>query len=100
MSLPLCNQADLMVAEPRRIRERRRWDLEGYERTEIRDGATRCPVCGLWWPHIAQPDGWEWNHSTLRWDATSWWGGVVCSLCDLLLVEQPDGTPECYDIGK
>lgn len=31
------------------------------------------------------------------WAATGWWGAAVCE-CGLLLVTQPDGTPEAYDL--
>lgn len=100
MSIPLCNQADLMTNGPRLVREKRHWDNEGYERTEIRDGATQCPKCGFWWPNIEEPDMWDENEVTGNLDAINWWGGVVCSDCSLLIVEQPDGRSECYELPR
>jgi hypothetical protein len=99
MTFPYCNQADIVRAEPRIIRERRRFDDEGYERTKRRNGACECPKCGLWWPCIEEPDCWELDEESGKWNAVSWWGGVVCEECELLMIEQPDGTGECYDIG-
>lgn len=98
MTFPYCNQADLFTNGPRARRERRHWDDDGYERTERCVGATECPRCHLWWPAIEQPDEWSQNAETGRWDAIGWWGGEVCEQCELLLIEQPDGTPECYDL--
>jgi len=98
MTFPFANQADLFTLDPVRTRERRHWDDQGHERTEIRTGAVQCPKCGLYWPCIEEPDMWDENKETGRWDATGWWGGVVCSFCKLLLVEQPDGTSEAYQL--
>lgn len=53
---------------------------------------------GLWWPCVEQPDCWE-EMDDGRWKATGWWGASVCEVCDLLMVEQPDGTPECYSLS-
>lgn len=101
MTFLYSNQTDLMRAEPRRTSERRTWDAEGFERTEIRTGACQCPKCGLWWPIIEEPDCWTQNSKDkTRMDATGWWGAPVCELCHLLLVEQPDGRSECYDLSR
>lgn len=93
---PFANQADLHRRGAVLATEPRHWDEEGHERTERRTGATQCPQCGLWWPNIDEPDMWDENSETGRWDASGWWGGVVCSECDLLLIEQPDGRAEVY----
>ena len=98
MTFPLCNQADLLAVGPMKTRERRHWDGDGYELTEIRNGATQCPICKLWWPNIEQPAEWEEDEDTGRWNATGWWGGVLCEFCGLLQIEQPDGTQECYQL--
>lgn len=95
---PFANQADLHTRGAITCREKRHWDDEGNERTERRVGAVQCPRCGLWWPAIEQPDTWTHNEDTGNWDATGWWGGVVCSECHLLLIEQPDGRAEVYDL--
>ena len=63
------------------------------------NGFCQCPKCGLWWPNIEEPDMWTENDDGWM-QATGWWGGCVCSDCDLLMIEQPDGTPECYDLGR
>ena len=98
MAIPFCNQANIHVVGPRIARESQHWDDDGHERTERRNGATQCPKCGLWWPNIEEPDMWDLNDRTGRWDATGWWGGVVCCECNLLMVEQCDGTDECYQL--
>lgn len=100
MAFPYSNQADLMRAEPRRTRERRHYDADGYERTEVRTGDCQCPKCGLWWPVIESPDMWTQNpKDTTKLNAFGWWGAAQCGTCDLLLAEQPDGRSECYDLG-
>ena len=103
MTFPFCNQADLLTAGPRVIYEQRRYDVDGTERTERRNGAYQCPECGLWWPVIEEPDCWtQSDDDPSRWDATGWWGGVVCEECQLLMVElmveQPDGAGEVYKL--
>jgi len=99
VSIPLCNAADLFNG-PRIDYETRHWDAEGHERTERRNGAMQCPKCGLWWPMIEEPDMWDQNEKTGRWDASGWWGGVACCECRLLLIEQPDGTCEAYELPE
>ena len=98
--LPFCNQTDLHARGPLIVvEERRAWDDDGYETTQRRIGATQCPRCGLWWPEIQEPDGWKFNAATGLWDADDWWGGVMCELCDSLMIEQPDGTGEVYSLS-
>lgn len=72
------------------------FDEQGFEQGERINGYYQCPRCGLWWPCIEQPDAWEVSGD--RWLATSWWGGVVCEACSLLIVEQPDGRTEVYEL--
>ncbi len=99
MAIPLCNQADLFTAGPRLVREIRRWDEKGYEQTQRRNGAVQCPRCGLWWPMIEEP--YEWNRvdcSAETYRAIAWEGFPVCEACNLLMVEQPDGTSEVYQL--
>lgn len=98
--LPFANQADLHTRGTVVVREKIRWDDEGYERTQRRNGACQCPQCGLWWPNIEEPDMWTYNEQTGKWDASGWWGGVVCGGCQLLMIEQPDGQAEVYDLGR
>jgi hypothetical protein len=101
VSFPFCNQADILHSEARIVYERPHWDKEGYERTERRNGAYQCPKCGLWWPVIEEPDWWEQNpEDDAKWDAQGWWGGVVCEDCEILMVDQPDGSAECYDLSE
>lgn len=100
MAFPYCNQVDILTAEPRLVREKRYWNDEDRELTEQRNGAYQCPKCGLWWPLIEQPEAWELSEETGRWDAIEWWGCVVCEVCRFLMVDQPDGTPECYDLNS
>lgn len=95
MTFPLCNQADLPMADPQIAYEPKVFDHEGHERTQRRNGGAQCPECGLWWPLIEEPD--EWNHKL---QAIGWWGGVVCENCHLLIVEQLGGRMECYRIDS
>ena len=95
---PFCNQVDIHERGPVIVREERAWDEVGYETTQQRIGATQCPRCRLWWPEIQEPDAWTFNEDNDLWDANDWWGGVVCELCGLLMVEQPDGTREAYEL--
>lgn len=81
------------------------FDSEGFQRGERINGAVQCPQCGLWWPCVEEPEAWEeegqedgWGMGTGRWLATEWWGGVVCGDCNLLMVDQLDGTPEVYSL--
>ena len=69
---------------------------EGGERI---NGFHQCPQCGLWWPCIEEPDCWE-QQDDGRWTAVGWWGAAVCEVCEVLMVEQPDGTPETYCLRK
>ena len=104
MTFPLCNQADLFTAGPRLQRERQRWDKEGFERTERRNGACQCPKCGLWWPVIEEPCTWVDNGksssdtTSIQWLAIGWEGFPICLDCRLLIVDQPDGTGEVYQL--
>lgn len=98
MTMPFANQADIPTG-PARIEYESppRFDDEGFERTERRNGACQCPECGLWWPSIEEPDMWTEDNSG-RWIAEGWWGGVVCERCEVLMIEQPDGSGECYKL--
>lgn len=116
MTFPLCNQADLFTAGPRVMRGRRRFDAEGYERTQRRNGAYRCPKCGLWWPVIEEPCEWVESRYVVKEDGPAGalveqpgdaavlrmravdWGRSACEMCQLLMVVQPDGTPEVYQL--
>jgi hypothetical protein len=97
---PFANQADIHQEGPRIVRERRHWDSEGYEQTQRRAGAVQCPKCHLWWPDIEDPGEWQRNAATGRRDATGWLNGICCEQCELLLVEQPDGSYAIYDLGE
>jgi hypothetical protein len=97
---PFCNQADLRDRGAVVCREARHWDNEGHEQTQIRTGAYECPRCRLWWPLIESPDEWTLNQETGKWDAISWWGGAVCGECNLLMINQPDGTTKAYELGQ
>lgn len=72
------------------------YDADGYERGERINGFCECPQCHAWWPCIEEPDHWEEDGE--RWKAIGWWGAAYCDECGLLLVEQPDGTPEVYQL--
>ena len=81
----------------------RSFDADGFERGERINGFTECPKCGRWWPNVEEPDCWEEGedagHETI-WLATGWWGSSICEECDLLMIEQPDGTSEVYRLGN
>ncbi|TXH55021.1 MAG: hypothetical protein E6Q97_09730 [Desulfurellales bacterium] len=98
--LPFCNQRTLHTEDTVILRTRRVWDEDGFERGQRRNGATQCGECGLWWPNIEEPDAWQENPETGKFDAVAWWGGVVCEQCDLLFVEQPDGRGEAYSLRE
>lgn len=76
---------------------------DGFEQGERINGYDQCPKCGLWWPCVEVPDCWEEDgldeHGNVRWKATGWWGAAVCEECDLLMVDQPDGRGEVYQLG-
>lgn len=78
------------------------FDDDGFEQGEKIIGYDCCPKCGLWYPCVAQPDSWELHGldktGKERWFATGWWGGTVCNECELLMIEQPDGAGECYQL--
>lgn len=77
----------------------RSFDDEGYEQGERINGFVECPKCGLWWPCIEEPDCWEEDDEQKgKWVAIGWWGGVVCDECRLLIVDQPDGHTEVYQL--
>lgn len=74
------------------------WQKEGYRwvmRGDRINGFNQCPKCGLWWPYNEDPCAWE-EGDDRRLFAIEWWGHAVCTECDLILVDQPDGTPEAY----
>lgn len=78
-------------------------DDEGYMRGERINGFDQCPKCGLWWPNIEEPCAWEEYDGERKdlqgkWIAIEWWGGTICDDCNLLMVDQPDGTGECYQL--
>lgn len=100
MAFPICNQSDIPHKDARLAYERRHWDDQGYERTARRNGAYQCPKCELWWPIIEEPDCWTQSlNDRNRMDAEGWWGAAVCEKCQLLMVDQPDGVGECYDLS-
>jgi len=72
-------------------------DDEGFEQAYRVDGWEECPKCNLIWPRVAQPDMWDQTEGGI-WIVTGWWGGVVCEDCGILLITQPDGTPEAYNL--
>lgn len=79
----------------------RGFDDRGHETGERINGFDQCPKCLLWWPCLEEPDCWEESDDQPgKWIATGWWGAAVCEECELLMVEQPDGTPECYQLGE
>jgi hypothetical protein len=82
-------------AEPYLKRLSRFFDADGHERGERINGYCQCPKCGLWWPRVEEPDMWVEGEGG-KWFIDGWWGAAVCCECHLLMVEQPDGTPECY----
>ncbi len=98
MTFPFCNQRDIHTAGVRLLREKRHFDAEGYERTERLNGAYQCPKCELWWPVIESPDCWTVSAPGQR-KALEWFGFAACSDCELLMVDQPDGRSERYDLS-
>lgn len=89
------------LSSPPVVNGPRTFDHEGFERGERISGYSCCPHCGLWWPIVEEPDEWIEDprahiRGVERWLAKSWWGAAVCEKCELLMVDQPDGTPECY----
>lgn len=101
MTIDYCCPINLPQLEsPPIVRSQRTFDSEGLERGERINGYDQCPRCGLWWPIVEEPDVWEEVAGTQRWIATGWWGAAICGECDLLMVEQPDGTPECYRLSQ
>jgi hypothetical protein len=72
------------------------YDADGFEQGERINGFEQCPKCGLWWPCVEEPDCWTEDGD--KWKATGWWGAAVCEECDLLMVEQPDGRGEVYQL--
>lgn len=103
------------------------FDDEGFQTGQRINGFDQCPRCGLWWPCIEEPDCWEetarhagcqhdlieghfgfydcpahgvipCTEVTVRHLAVGWWGGTFCEECELLLITQPDGTPEAYQL--
>lgn len=77
----------------------RSFDEDGHERGQRINGYSQCPKCGLWWPCIEEPDCWE-EDEPGSWVAVGWWGATVCEECELLMVEQPDGRDEVYQLGR
>lgn len=97
------NMADLMLYaqgwDIKPVYLQREYDANGYERTQRINGGYQCPKCELWWPCVEEPDCWTMNqHDENKWDAEGWFGGVVCEDCGLLMIDQPDGTAECYSL--
>ncbi len=77
------------------------FDDEGLQRGHAITGWHECPKCYLWWPDDAEPDAWAEERTPdgeVRWIADGWWGGAFCERCDLLLVSQPDGMSEAYQL--
>lgn len=79
------------------------FDEENYMRGERINGFEQCPKCGVWYPCIEEPNEWqeyEGDNPKLqgKWMASDWWGGTVCEECNLLMIEQPDGRGECYQL--
>lgn len=101
MSIDYCCPIKLpsLTSSPPIVNGPRTFDEESHERGERINGYCECPKCGLWWPIVEEPDCWEWNERSQRWIATGWWGAAVCEACELLMADQPDGTPECYYLG-
>lgn len=82
------------------VRLSRGFDGDGYERGERINGFDECPKCGLWWPCIEEPESWELSEQIAgQWVAVEWCGATVCDDCEVLMVTQPDGTPECYTLS-
>jgi len=71
---------------------------DGNECGERIGGWDCCPKCGLWWPVVENPDAWVESDDGTHWVADGWWGAAVCTECEILMVSQPDGTPEAYQM--
>ena len=76
----------------------REFDAERYEQTKRINGGYQCPKCELWWPCVEEPDMWDLDEESGIWEATGWWGGTVCEECNILMIDQPDGSGECYQL--
>lgn len=78
-------------------------DDEGYQRGERINGFYQCPKCGSWCPVIEEPDCWE-EYTGIhpekfgKWVAIEWWGVAECGDCGLVMLSQPDGTGECFQL--
>ena len=95
IDLPHCG----LWSDPYVKRLSRSYDDEGFEQGQRINGFDECPKCGVWWPCVEEPDCWqESDHVAGQWSAIGWWGASVCGECDLLLITQPDGTPEAYQL--
>lgn len=95
---PICNQID-PYGDPVYIVPLH-FDADGMQRGERVAGRYRCPSCGLWWPVCEEPDCWEQcDENAAKWIASGWWGAAVCEDCGLLMITQPDGRGECYQLG-
>lgn len=70
-------------------------DKQGYPRGHRINGFYQCPRCGAWWPIVEEPEEWV-RYADGRREIESWWGAAICTECNLLMVEQPDGADECY----
>jgi hypothetical protein len=70
---------------------------DGYPTGERINGFYQCPKCNAWWPCIEQPDMWTWDDSG-KWRISGWWGAAVCATCGLLMLDQPNGQGECYQL--
>lgn len=82
---------------PSIVRLSKSFDDDGMERGQRINGYVQCPRCGLWWPNVEEPDMWDEGCGN-QWIASGWWGSACCCECDLLMIEQPDGTPEVYKL--
>lgn len=98
MTIGIHCPVDLLTSnKPRLVLLSKSFDEDGHERGERINGYCECPKCGLWWPVVEEPDSWT-KGDDGKWFADSWWGAAVCGECLLLMVEQPDGMPECYQL--
>ena len=99
MAVAFANPVDLQTRLGNWLKyEHQRFDDDGYERTERVNGSVQCPRCELWWPCVEEPEEWVDDNSSSMKYAVSWWGGVVCCECQLLIVDQPDGRVEVYKL--
>jgi hypothetical protein len=90
------------LCSPYCVRISTSFDADGHERGERINGFNQCPKCSLWWPCVEEPDCWTEDgldeNGNVMWKATGWWGAAVCEECNLLMVDQPDGTPMCFKL--